>query len=121
MDCHGKAPAFLPPEKSDIAQPAWARTPVWNNMEKRKYVSNGVRAPDHPARDKADIRHVFYENIYWNVFVCSLLQGKMYFRIMAVYYSSKTSVSIYQATRCHNTEDRNINLEGKRLIAATVT
>jgi len=78
VDFHGKAPAVLPPGKSDIAQPAWARRLVRNNMEKRKSVSNGVRALDHPARDKADIRHVFYENIYWNVFVCSLLQDKMY-------------------------------------------
>lgn len=79
MDCHGKAPAVLPPGKSDIGQSAWARRPVRNDIEKRKSVPDGVRAPDHPARDKADIRHVFYENIYWNVFVCSLLQDKMYF------------------------------------------
>jgi hypothetical protein len=79
VDCHGKDPAVLPPGKSDIAQSAWARRPVRNDMEKIKYVPNGVRAPDHPARGKADIRHVFYENIYWNVFVYSLLQNKMHF------------------------------------------
>lgn len=74
---HDKASAFLPPGKSDIARPAWARRPVRNGMEKRKSVPNGARAPDHPARDNSDIRHVFYEDIYWNVFICTLLQDKM--------------------------------------------
>ena len=77
MDGHGKASAFIAPGKSDIAQSAWARRPVRYGMEKRKSVPNGVRVPDYPALDKSDIRHVFYEDIYWNVFICSLLQDKM--------------------------------------------